>query len=149
MYYPATLTPYADGSGRYGVSFVDLPGCVSIGENLEDALQMASEALSLHLALMMAEGCPIPPPSTIEDAESRERENALKNNIPLAMGTQYRIVQFEPEQKREEERYIRVTISLKTGILEMIDNKARKMGVSRSGFISLACREYRNDNYIQ
>lgn len=26
MYYPATFTPHTDGTGRYDVTFADLPG---------------------------------------------------------------------------------------------------------------------------
>ena len=29
MYYVATLDPHDDGSGRYDVTFADLPGCVT------------------------------------------------------------------------------------------------------------------------
>lgn len=31
MYYVATLDPHDDGSGRYDVTFADLPGCVTQG----------------------------------------------------------------------------------------------------------------------
>ena len=44
MYYPATFTPHTDGTGRYDVTFADLPGCVSQGASLEDAIRMAQEA---------------------------------------------------------------------------------------------------------
>jgi len=36
-------------SGAYSVEFPDLPGCFSMGDTLEEAQQMASEALSLYL----------------------------------------------------------------------------------------------------
>jgi predicted RNase H-like HicB family nuclease len=39
-------TPDSD----YGVSFPDLPGCVTAGVDLEDARRMAGEVLALHLA---------------------------------------------------------------------------------------------------
>ena len=57
MYYVATLDPHDDGSGRYDVTFADLPGCVTQGTDLEDALRMAQEAVSLHVAGMIAERC--------------------------------------------------------------------------------------------
>ncbi|MCD7777611.1 MAG: type II toxin-antitoxin system HicB family antitoxin [Clostridiales bacterium] len=33
----------------YGVYFPDLPGCITVGKNLEEAERMAEEALGLHL----------------------------------------------------------------------------------------------------
>lgn len=36
-------------SGAYSVEFPDLPGCFSMGETLDEAKEMASEALSLYL----------------------------------------------------------------------------------------------------
>lgn len=42
------LTPDIE-SGGYTVSVPALPGCVTDGENVEDALTRASEAISLYL----------------------------------------------------------------------------------------------------
>ena len=47
-------------SGGYSVDFPDLPGCVSAGDNLEQSLSMAREALSLHLFGMLEDGDEIP-----------------------------------------------------------------------------------------
>jgi predicted RNase H-like HicB family nuclease len=55
-------------SGGYSVDFPDLPGCISTGDNLEEALAMAREALSLHLYGMEDDGEIIPEasdPSTL------------------------------------------------------------------------------------
>jgi predicted RNase H-like HicB family nuclease len=50
-------------SGGYSVDFPDLPGCISAGDSLEEALAMAREALSLHLYGMAEDGDAIPAPS--------------------------------------------------------------------------------------
>lgn len=50
-------------SGGYSVDFPDLPGCISAGDTLEEALSMAREALSLHLFGMDEDGEAIPPAS--------------------------------------------------------------------------------------
>ena len=47
-------------SGGYSVDFPDLPGCVSAGDDLEQSLSMAREALSLHLFGMLEDGDEIP-----------------------------------------------------------------------------------------
>ena len=61
MTYLAVLEPGEDGS--YGISFPDLPGCFSFGENLVEAQQMATEAASLHVYGMERDGEEIPTPS--------------------------------------------------------------------------------------
>ena len=61
MTYLAVLEPGEDGS--YGISFPDLPGCFSFGENLIEAQQMAAEAASLHVYGMERDGETIPTPS--------------------------------------------------------------------------------------
>ena len=47
----------------FGVYFPDLPGCISFGEDYEEALSEAREALSLHLYGMEKDGDDIPEPS--------------------------------------------------------------------------------------
>ena len=45
--YPAIFTPEEDGS--YSIIFPDLEGCYTCGDNLEDGIEMAEDALSLVL----------------------------------------------------------------------------------------------------
>ena len=61
MTYLAILEPAEDGG--YGISFPDLPGCFSFGENLAEAQQMAAEAASLHVYGLECDGEIIPNPS--------------------------------------------------------------------------------------
>ena len=51
---------HKDEATSYGVSFPDVPGCVSAGDTLDEALANAAEALAGHLALMRADGDAIP-----------------------------------------------------------------------------------------
>ncbi len=51
----------------HGVEFPDVPGCVTAGRTLDEARAMAAEALAGHLAMLEAEGEPVPAPSTLED----------------------------------------------------------------------------------
>ena len=52
------------GSG-FGVSFPDLPGCVTAGRTLEEARRMAVEALALHAEGMAEDGDALPVPSAL------------------------------------------------------------------------------------
>lgn len=61
MRYLALLHQDFDAS-EIGVSFPDLPGCVTAGRTLAEARQLAEEALRGHLAAMGAAGLPCPSP---------------------------------------------------------------------------------------
>ena len=56
---------HKDAGTSFGVSFPDVPGCVSAGDSLEEALANAAEALAGHLALMRADGDPLPRPRSL------------------------------------------------------------------------------------
>ena len=58
LYYPAIFTPEEDG--RYSVSFPDLPGCNTFGDNLENAYDMAFDALGIMLTYFEDEHISIP-----------------------------------------------------------------------------------------
>lgn len=68
--YPAIFDP--NELGGYTVTFPDLPGCVTEGENLEEALKMAAEAMALHLYGMDQEGDEIPTPSNPAEVQIPE-----------------------------------------------------------------------------
>jgi len=43
----------------------DLPGCVSVGETREEALDMIAEALAFHLEGMRQDGLDVPAPGSV------------------------------------------------------------------------------------
>ena len=59
--YPAIFTPEDDGS--YSIVFPDLEGCYTCGDNLEDGIEMAEDALALVLYGYEKDGREIPAPS--------------------------------------------------------------------------------------
>jgi predicted RNase H-like HicB family nuclease len=59
--------------GGYSVDFPDLPGCVSAGDNLAEALAMAREALSLHIFGMIEDDDEIPAASDPAAIPAEER----------------------------------------------------------------------------
>ena len=56
----------------YVVSFPDLPGCITEGDNIEEAIQMAKEALELHLYNMEEDSECIPSPTSPEKVQLPE-----------------------------------------------------------------------------
>ena len=59
--YPAIFTPEEDGS--YSIVFPDLEGCYTCGDNLEDGIEMAEDALALVLYGYEKDGRESPVPS--------------------------------------------------------------------------------------
>ena len=64
---------HKDADSDYGVSFPDLPGCITAGSSLDEARAMAAEALALHLAGLAEDGDPIPASSLLETVMSDRR----------------------------------------------------------------------------
>jgi predicted RNase H-like HicB family nuclease len=57
---------HKDEGTSYGVSFPDVPGCISAGDTFEEAVTNATQALAGHFAAMRADGEPIPAPRSFE-----------------------------------------------------------------------------------
>ncbi len=64
--YPACFYPCEETEGGYTVEVPDLPGCVSEGDTLADAILMATDAASCWVLDELEDGKPIPPASPLE-----------------------------------------------------------------------------------
>ena len=72
LIYPGVFYPFSDGSGGYVVEFPDLPGCVTGGNDLQDALEKATDAASGWILDELEEGRDIPKSSSYDSVEKRE-----------------------------------------------------------------------------
>ena len=82
--YPAVFTFYDNENGKsIGITFPDLPGCVSCADSIEEALFMASDALGMHLAGMEDDNDPLPTPSDIPVLLYRTEAN--QTVVPVAV----------------------------------------------------------------
>lgn len=61
--FPAIFDPGDDGSPGYTVTFPNLPGCITEGKDLKEAMAMAKDALAGFLYGMEEDGENIPEPS--------------------------------------------------------------------------------------
>lgn len=69
--YPAIFTPFSDGQAGFVVEFPDLPGCVTEGFSMAEALFMAEDAASGWILGELEDGNDIPEASDIKGLESR------------------------------------------------------------------------------
>ena len=92
--YLALLEQGEDGS--YSISFPDLPGCFSYGENLTHAQEMAAEAASIHVYGMEIDGEEIPFPSVTLSKKLIEGKIVMPVTIHPDL---YRAMRFNPAGK--------------------------------------------------
>ena len=55
---------HKEPEGQYTVTVPALPGCVTFGENVDHAIQMAKEAIELYIEELQARGEDVPDDST-------------------------------------------------------------------------------------
>lgn len=65
--YPACFYPCEEKKGGYTVEVPDLPGCVSEGDTLADAILMATDAASGWVLDELEDGKIVPPASSLEN----------------------------------------------------------------------------------
>ena len=113
---------HKEAKSDFGVSFPDFPGCITAGENIDEAKDMAQEALTFHIQGMLEDGEQLPDPSRLEDIMSDpEYSNAIA----------YLVVSV-PDAKP---RTVRVNVTVPEITLKQIDAAAKKRGMSRSSFL--------------
>lgn len=65
LFYPAVFHKAEEGG--FWITFPDIPECLSQGENMQEAYEMAVDALGLSLTTMENEGEPVPKPSSLDE----------------------------------------------------------------------------------
>jgi predicted RNase H-like HicB family nuclease len=111
---------HKDKSSDFGVSFPDFPGCVTAGRTLEEARELAVEALTLHVAGMVEDGDAIPEPSTLDELAG---DPAMRNAVAFLVSAE------------AAEKTVRVNITARESQIEAIDKLARKAGMTRSAYM--------------
>jgi predicted RNase H-like HicB family nuclease len=51
-----------EGENSVGAYVPDLPGCVAVGENHDEAMELIREAIELHIESLRENGQPVPSP---------------------------------------------------------------------------------------
>jgi predicted RNase H-like HicB family nuclease len=118
---------HKDRDSDFGVSFPDLPGCVTAGETLDEARDLAAKALAFHLEGLEADGDPIPEPSSLETVMA-DQDN--RDGVAILVPAPSRVA-----------KAIRVNITLPEDVLREIDAYAEANGYTRSGFLALAAKK--------
>jgi predicted RNase H-like HicB family nuclease len=62
MKYGVVIEKAQDSFGAY---VPDLPGCVAVGDTLDEVEQLIREAVQFHIEGLKQDGLPLPPPVTV------------------------------------------------------------------------------------
>jgi predicted RNase H-like HicB family nuclease len=111
----------------YGVSFPDLPGVISAGSTLDEARDMAAEALALHLEGMAEAGEAVPEPSSLEE---------IMKDVQNRHGVAVLIAAPAADVKS-----VRINVTMPADVLDQIDRYAEREGFTRSGFLAQAAKK--------
>lgn len=124
MQYVALFTKEKRG---FGVSFPDFPGCTTFGENLDEAVDQAHEALALYLEYFLEEGNALPEPSVKKTLMALPENKGKKAiNVKVA-GDGSDFEEFE--------------VTMHVHLLERIEKYCREHGASPADFLAVASRE--------
>lgn len=72
--YPAVFMPYEDSQDGFAVVFPDLPGCVTGGDTLAEAMEMAEDAASGWVLAELEDGHDIPKASQPNEIKTEPGE---------------------------------------------------------------------------
>jgi predicted RNase H-like HicB family nuclease len=116
--------------GAYGVAFPDCPGCTAMGADENEAYANAIEALGEWVHDARADGASPSPRSVAALRRDPEVKTALEDgavflSVPLIL---------------ETGRPVKANISLDRGLLDAIDEAAKRAGLTRSAFLASAAR---------
>lgn len=112
---------HKDKNSDFGVCFPDFPGCITAGKTLDDAMEMAREALRGHIEVMHEYGDALP-------QKSLSLEQAQKH--PFAKNANMFIAVDAPLPAKP----VRVNVMMDSNILQRIERITK----NRSAFINQA-----------
>lgn len=124
MRYPVVI--HKDKNSDYGVIVPDLPGCFSAGGTLDEALEMAGEAVECHIEGLLLDGEALP---AVHPIEHHQRNPEYADGV-------WALVELDLSKLEDTTERVNITISRR--VLTLIDEAAKRAGESRSGFLARA-----------
>lgn len=120
--YPAIFTPLP--SGEYDIRIPDLPGCITCGKDLVDAIEMAEDAVAMWLCDAEDNRETIPAPS-----------KELIVNAPQFVN--FVVADTEEYRRENDNRAVKKTLTIPS----WLNAKAEKAGINFSQTLQDALKE--------
>ncbi len=113
---------HKDKDTGYGISFPEVGGCTAVCDTLDGVLAEAEEALALYMETLVDLGKPFPEPKGLDFV--------LKNTTRQGLVTTAVIPVIE------NDKTVRINITIPERQLQLIDAAAKKQNLSRSAFMT-------------
>ena len=103
------------------ITFPDLGGCISFGDNLEEALYMSKDALEGHLLTLEDLKMSIPKPSTYQELQTKLNDNQ-----------QLQLINVDTDfiRRREENKAVNKMVTLPKWLVDLGKEKKNKLFTS-------------------
>lgn len=131
--YTALFSPIEDGSGYYA-KVPDLPGCITTGSSLSDAIEQITDAMSAWLVVAEDEGEPIVPPTPQDELVT---EPGTICSLISADTIDYRA--------KTDTRAVRKNVSLPNWMVQLAD----KRGINCSQVLQDALRSLLDSSVVR
>jgi len=105
---------------QYGVIFPDFLGCVTVGKNLEEAKEMAQEALQFHVDGMLKDGQDLPKTKTLDEIKKKYKKAEIFLVVAVKIKT----------------KATRINISIDEKLLRKLDKFLLNSNETRSSFFA-------------
>lgn len=122
MIYAAIFSPREEGFG-YTVEFPDLPGCLTEGDDAQEAMRLARDALHGYILALRDLKRPVPVPSDPQRLDAPEGGFLALVDGPA-----------EPSPA------VRINVSIDAALLKRIDEAAQADGMTRSGLLAAGAK---------
>ncbi len=123
MRYPIVI--HKDVDSIFGVTVPDLPGCFSGGDILDEAFDMAREAIVGHIETLLLDGQAVPAKRPMQEHQA---------NADFSKGV-WGMVDVNIDALKLSGKSERVNITVPAQALAIVDEAARRSGESRSRFL--------------
>jgi predicted RNase H-like HicB family nuclease len=109
--YTATFTPIEDGSGYYA-RVPDLPGCITTGKDIADAINQITDAMNAWLVVAEDENLPIAQPTP-------------QDKLPAESGTVFSLITADTidYRARTDTHSVRKNVSLPGWMVNLADKR--------------------------
>jgi len=120
--YPAVFTLLS--SGEYDVRIPDLPGCITCGQNLADAIEMAEDAAAMWLC-------------DAEDSQETIPSPSEKLNADRPQFINFIVADTDKYRRENDNRAVKKTLTLPN----WLNSRAEKAGINFSQVLQVALRQ--------
>lgn len=123
---------HKDENSAFGVSFPDFPGCTTAADTLDEARELAAEALAFHIEDMLEDGEGMPAPASLDVIMASDN---FKDGVAFMVHAPVK------------EKAVRVQVTLYPSVLSQIDATVSERKTTRSAFLAQsALKAIRNDH---